>query len=32
MTGPSWVLEIDARTDDARRVPFATREAPLGPG
>jgi hypothetical protein len=28
----TWVLEIDGRTDDAWRVPFATREAPLGPG
>jgi hypothetical protein len=27
----TWVLEIDGRTDDAWRVPFATREAPLRP-
>jgi hypothetical protein len=26
------VLEIDGRTGDAWRVPFATRESPLGPG
>jgi len=24
----TWVLEIDGRSDDAWRVPFATREAP----
>ncbi len=27
----TWVLEIDGRTDDAWRMPFATRQAPLGP-
>lgn len=27
----TWVLEIDGRTDDAWRVPFATREVAPGP-